>query len=223
MSYSRILIIQLKHLGDILLTTPVISALKNAWPQATVSALVPRGMEAMLTEHPRLQEILTMDRRDRSPWSFLKFAAGLRQRRFDLVLEFSGGDRGAFYTWLTGARTRISFDYPRRPALAPAPCLYLAGPCPPVAGPYRGEKPGPGAGSWEWSPGTPVWNSSGTPRLPGKSRISCSSITSLPIILSSSIPRPAGCSNAGPPRATPRLSIPCKKTINCRWWSDRRP
>ena len=74
MSYSRILIIQLKHLGDILLTTPVISALKNAWPQAAVSALVPRGMEVMLTEHPGLEEILTIDRRDRSPWSFLKFA-----------------------------------------------------------------------------------------------------------------------------------------------------
>ena len=41
MSYNRILIIQLKHLGDILLTTPVISALKHAWPRATVSALVP--------------------------------------------------------------------------------------------------------------------------------------------------------------------------------------
>ena len=73
MSYNRILIIQLKHLGDILLTTPVISALKHAWPRATVSALVPRGMEAMLTEHPGLREILTMDRRDRSAWRFLKF------------------------------------------------------------------------------------------------------------------------------------------------------
>jgi heptosyltransferase-3 len=116
MSYSRILLIQLKHLGDILVTTPVIAALKDAWPQAEVSALVPRGMEAMLTEHPGLTEVLTMDRGDRSPWSFLKFAGGLRRRGFDLVLEFSGGDRGALYTWLTRARTRIGFEHPRRPA-----------------------------------------------------------------------------------------------------------
>ena len=115
MNYNHILIIQLKHLGDILLTTPVISALKAAWPQAAVSALVPLGMEAMLTEHPRLSEVLTMDRRDRSPWNFLTFAAGLRRRRFDLVLEFSGGDRGALYTWLTRARTRVGFQHPRRP------------------------------------------------------------------------------------------------------------
>ncbi len=115
MKSSRILIIQLKHLGDILLTTPVIAALKEAWPQAAVSALVPRGMEAMLTEHPGLTEVFTIDRRDHSPWNFLKFAAALRRRRFDLVLEFSGGDRGALYTWLTRAWTRISFDYPRRP------------------------------------------------------------------------------------------------------------
>jgi heptosyltransferase-3 len=132
MSYNRILIIQLKHLGDILLTTPVISALKAAWPEAEVSALVPRGMEAMLSEHPRLTEIITMDRRDRSLWRFLAFAAGLRRRHFDLVLEFSGGDRGAFYTWLTRARTRVSFNHPRRPGwqryfaftkLAPPPPL----------------------------------------------------------------------------------------------------
>ena len=60
-------------------------------------------MEAMLTEHPGLREILTMDRRDRSAWRFIKFAHALRQRRFDLVLEVSGGDRGALYAWLTGA------------------------------------------------------------------------------------------------------------------------
>ena len=71
MNPSRILIIQLKHLGDILLTTPVIAALNHAWPQAGVSALVPRGMEAMLTEHPGLTEVLTVERQDRSPWNFL--------------------------------------------------------------------------------------------------------------------------------------------------------
>jgi heptosyltransferase-3 len=116
MNYSRILVIQLKLLGDILLTTPVISALKDACPQAAISALVPVGMEAMLTEHPGLTEVITINRRDRFPWSFLNFAMNLRRGRFDLVLEFSGGDRGALYTWLTGARTRISFDYFRRPA-----------------------------------------------------------------------------------------------------------
>ena len=132
MSYNRILIIQLKHLGDILLTTPVISALKHAWPRATVSALVPRGMEAMLTEHPGLREILTMDRRDRSAWSFLKFAHALRQRRFDLVLEFSGGDRGALYAWLTGAGTRVSFDYPRRRSWHRQFAFTLLAPAPPL-------------------------------------------------------------------------------------------
>jgi heptosyltransferase III len=132
MSYSNVLIIQLKHLGDILLTTPVISTLKNAWPQAAVSALVPQGMEAMLTENPGLAEVLTMARRDRSPWRFLKFAAGLRQRRFDLVLEFSGGDRGAFYTWLTGAGTRLGFDHPRRPSWHRRFAFTLLAPQPPL-------------------------------------------------------------------------------------------
>ena len=145
MNYSRILIIQLKHLGDILLTTPVISALKGAWPQAAISALVPHGMEAMLTEHPGLTEVFTINRRDRSPWSFLKFAANLRRGKFDLVLEFSGGDRGALYTWLTRARTPDQFRLSPAAGLAPAVCLYFAGPAAPVARPYGGKKSGPGA------------------------------------------------------------------------------
>ncbi|MBM4286654.1 MAG: putative lipopolysaccharide heptosyltransferase III [Deltaproteobacteria bacterium] len=132
MTFNRILIIQLKHLGDILLTTPVLPALKEAWPQAAISALTPRGMEPMLTEHPLLTEVLSMDRADRSPFHFLKFAAQLRQRRFDLVLEFSGGDRGAFYTRLTGAGTRVGFQDPRRPAWHRFCAFTLLAPQPPL-------------------------------------------------------------------------------------------
>jgi heptosyltransferase-3 len=131
MTPSRILIIQLKHFGDVLLTTPVIRALHNAWPAARLSALVPRGMEVMLSEHPLLAEIMTLDRRAPvgQQWRLIQ---ALRRGRFDLVLEFSGGDRGAWYSWLTCAPRRVSFQRPRRPwwhrrlaftQLAPAPPL----------------------------------------------------------------------------------------------------
>jgi len=115
MTYNNILLIQLKHLGDVLLITPVVRALQNAWPAANLSALVPRGMEAMLSEHPLLREILLMDRRQRGIAASLRFARELRRRHFDLVLEFSGGDRGAVAAWLTGAGTRVSFAHPKRP------------------------------------------------------------------------------------------------------------
>ncbi len=115
MTFNNILVIQLKHLGDVLLTTPVLRALHHAWPAASLSALVPRGMEAMLREHPLLREILTLARRAGGMAAPVRFAWELRRRHFDLVLEFSGGDRGAIATWLTGAGTRVSFAHPKRP------------------------------------------------------------------------------------------------------------
>jgi heptosyltransferase-3 len=51
-SYNRILVIKLKQPGDVLVSTPVLQALKEAWPEAQVSYPVPRGTEDMLADHP---------------------------------------------------------------------------------------------------------------------------------------------------------------------------
>jgi hypothetical protein len=52
-SIQNILVIQLKHLGDVLLTTPLIDALGAAYPGARISILVNSGMEQMISGHPR--------------------------------------------------------------------------------------------------------------------------------------------------------------------------
>ncbi|OPX20929.1 MAG: putative lipopolysaccharide heptosyltransferase III [Desulfobacca sp. 4484_104] len=114
MIFNRILVIKLKHIGDVLLTTPVFTALKEAWPRSRVSAVVRQGTEAMLTDNPSIDELLIVNSKSRHWREPLRFARGLRQRRFDLVLELSGGNRGAIYTWLSGAERRVGFDHPRR-------------------------------------------------------------------------------------------------------------
>jgi heptosyltransferase-3 len=115
MSSKRILVIKLKQPGDVLVSTPVIRALKEAWPQSRLTYLVPRGTEEMVAGHPALDEVLVVDRRGQTWGQALGFALKLRQRRFDLVLELSGGDRGAIYTLLSGARERLGFERPGMP------------------------------------------------------------------------------------------------------------
>ena len=56
----------------------------------------------------------------------------LRRRRFDLVIELSGGDRGAIYSFLTGARERIGFAHPRQPFWQRHGCFTRLLPRPPV-------------------------------------------------------------------------------------------
>lgn len=114
-SFSRILVIKLKQPGDVLVSTPVLQALKEAWPEAEVSYLVPRGTEDMLADHPGLAGLYVLDRRRGSWQEAWRLIKELRRRRFDLALELSGGDRGAFFAFMSGARERVGFARPRQP------------------------------------------------------------------------------------------------------------
>jgi heptosyltransferase III len=115
-SLQRLLVINLKHLGDVLLITPVLTALKEAWPQCRLSVLVRRGCEDMLSGNPLIDELLVVETQGQPWWQPLQFAFSLRQRRFDLVMALSEGDRGAIYSWISRASVRLGFDYPACPA-----------------------------------------------------------------------------------------------------------
>lgn len=112
---QKVLIIQLKHLGDVLLTTPVIDALASNYPSAKISILLNSGMEEMVSGHPRLHEILSLPPRLRDQtgmerlrveWAMMK---SIRARRFDLAINLSRGDRGGWISVLSGARWRLGY------------------------------------------------------------------------------------------------------------------
>jgi len=113
-SFKRILVIKLKQPGDVLLSAALLPALKEAWPEARVTFLVSRGAEEMLADHPKLDGLLVAGRRGANWKETLGLLRHLRRSRFDLVLELSGGDRGAFFSLVSGAGTRLAFDQPRR-------------------------------------------------------------------------------------------------------------
>ena len=62
-SRKRILVIKLKQPGDVLVSTPVIAALKEAWPDCHLTYLVPKGTEDMVSGHPGLDGLMVVDRR----------------------------------------------------------------------------------------------------------------------------------------------------------------
>jgi heptosyltransferase III len=109
----RALVVKLGHIGDVLVTTPVFTALKQAWPGLRITALVNQGTEAMVSHSPFVDEVLVLQRGGRSGLAELgyqwRLLGQLRRRRFDLALELSGGDRGAFLTWASRSRLRVGF------------------------------------------------------------------------------------------------------------------
>lgn len=106
---KRILVIKLRYLGDVLLSTPVLAALRAGFPKAHLSMLVNPGTEAMLLENPHLDETLIV-KRGGLPLGQLRFATALRRQHFDLVLDLTDGDRAAILNRLTGAVVRVGFN-----------------------------------------------------------------------------------------------------------------
>ncbi|HEY7128959.1 MAG TPA: putative lipopolysaccharide heptosyltransferase III [Nitrospira sp.] len=108
----NILAIKLRYLGDVLLATPTLHALKSAYPGARLTVLVNRGTEDILRGNPQVDEILPLDRG--SIFQQCRFTSEIRRRRFDTVVDLTDGDRAAFLTWISGASVRIGFNAEQR-------------------------------------------------------------------------------------------------------------
>ena len=109
---QKILIIKLRYIGDVLLATPTLRAIKAAWSDVRVTVMVNRGTEDVLSGNPDLDEIVVLDKGSlAAQWRLI---AGLRRRRFDAVIDLTDGDRSAFLSWISGAPVRIGFNDEQR-------------------------------------------------------------------------------------------------------------
>ena len=99
----RILVVALRRLGDVLLTTPLIRSLKRAYPQASIDALVFEGTEGVLSGNPDLNDIIAVPHRP----EFAGKLALLRRigKRYDLALSTQTGDRPTLFAWLAGRQS----------------------------------------------------------------------------------------------------------------------
>lgn len=111
--YKKFLVIKLRHIGDVLLATPVFKTLKENFPQASISALVNKGTEDVLKNNPFIDEIITFDRNIKklSPLKKgleeFKFLQRIRIKKFDTTIDLTGGDRAAIISFFSGAKRRI--------------------------------------------------------------------------------------------------------------------
>lgn len=108
----NILVIKLRYIGDVLLATPALRALRDGFQDARLTVAVNRGTEPILKENPDVNEVLTVERgTSGEPW---RFVGELRRRCFDCVVDLTDGDRSAILTRLSGAPVRIGFNEEHR-------------------------------------------------------------------------------------------------------------
>lgn len=96
----RILVIALRRLGDVLLTTPLIRSLRRAWPSASIDALVFADTAGILDGNPDIDRIIAMPPRPSAAQSLM---LGLRLfRRYDLAVSTQSGDRPTGFAIVAG-------------------------------------------------------------------------------------------------------------------------
>jgi lipopolysaccharide heptosyltransferase I len=113
----NILVVKPSSLGDILHTFPAVDLLRREFPDAGITWLVNDNLSGLIDLLPGVDEVILF-RRQR--WGHIRhwhecvpFVRDLRQRGFDLAIDFQGLLRSALLAWLSGAPTRIGFHSAR--------------------------------------------------------------------------------------------------------------
>ena len=94
----RILVLNRNHIGDCLLTTPMLRSLKRRFPRAHLSVSVPATNQDLLITNPHVDEIVI--RPKLSSWGAkCRFAIEMRRQQYDLIISLQ--EKSLFYAWAT--------------------------------------------------------------------------------------------------------------------------
>src|SRR5437764_4260012 len=121
-NFSRILLIKLSGLGDVLHALPVLVKVRPRYPTARIDWFIRPEHAEIVRCHPAPSTVVLFARRDfsmrgrrwRALLALLDLLRQIRRAKYDLVIDLHGQARSAFFALASGARVRIGFDRPVR-------------------------------------------------------------------------------------------------------------
>ena len=112
----KILVIKFRNIGDVLLSTPLVSNLKNIYPDSIIDFALNKGCEDMLYDNPDINNIIIYDRSRIKQLSIfsqlkeeIKFSRNIGRNSYDMVINLTEGERGAQLAFLSGAKVKLGF------------------------------------------------------------------------------------------------------------------
>jgi ADP-heptose:LPS heptosyltransferase len=122
-SVQKVLLVRLRSIGDTVLSTPSLFALKRFLPHAQIDILLEDWVAPVLAGFEYVDNVITLDRG--SVASRARVARDIRSLRYDVVYNLHGGTTATFLTRASGAKHRVgyaSYQYGRlHNHLAPSP------------------------------------------------------------------------------------------------------
>ncbi len=107
----KILVLQLRRIGELVLTTPALDLLRKTWPAAKITLVVSESCIELAPTLPRMDEVLTFQT---ALSANRKVLSRLLTGHFDVCLDFSGTDRSALFSIFSRAKRRVAFEWARK-------------------------------------------------------------------------------------------------------------
>ncbi|MDD5019198.1 MAG: glycosyltransferase family 9 protein [Candidatus Omnitrophica bacterium] len=110
--YRRILLVRTDRIGDVVLSTPVIKALREHYPSSFIAMMVSVATREVVEGNPYLDQVIVFDkdRAQQGLWATLKFSRYLSGFSFDVAVVLHPTFRVHLVTFLAGIRERIGYD-----------------------------------------------------------------------------------------------------------------
>jgi len=110
-TFQNILIVRTDRIGDVVLTTPAIKALRQAYPAARISVLVTSATYDLLNGNPYIDEILVDDREgdNKNLFGFIRLIKEIRLKHFDLAIIFHTKRRYNLACFMAGIPYRLGY------------------------------------------------------------------------------------------------------------------
>lgn len=105
---KRVLVVRLRSIGDTVLATPSLFALKRFLPHASLDILLEDWVAPVLEGFPHVDNVLTLERKSHSARA--RVARQLRANRYDVVYNLHGGTTATLLARATGARHRVGYE-----------------------------------------------------------------------------------------------------------------
>lgn len=110
---KKILLVRLRLIGDVLMTTPSVKILRNALPSAKIYYLVEPPQDELLEGNPDIDRLIVINRKA-SFKELFEVIRKIRKEKFDVAIDFHGGPRASILTLLSGAKIKVGYSYSPR-------------------------------------------------------------------------------------------------------------
>ncbi|MCA1596630.1 MAG: glycosyltransferase family 9 protein, partial [Chloroflexi bacterium] len=108
--YKRIVVLRSGGLGDCMLATPALAALRKAFPDSHITLVGDPFSADVFVNSPDIDSLIAMDSKQMRPIDYARALWKLRRQRFSLLIDMHGNGRTFTQTLALGAPRRVGFE-----------------------------------------------------------------------------------------------------------------